>query len=80
MPPLMLREILAVFFNILSDDAKYPVQDCTNLQLPIQMLLSEKPKKFSAFFVTFLEFTSNFKSFEKKDHCHTEITDSENLR
>ena len=42
MSPLVLREILRVFVNTLTADGKYPVQDCTNLQVPIQMQLSEK--------------------------------------
>ena len=33
-------EILSVFFNTLTADDKYPVQDCENLQFPIQMQLS----------------------------------------
>ena len=33
----VLGEILAVFVNRLTIDGKYPVQDCENLQLPIQM-------------------------------------------
>ena len=47
------------------------------------MQLSLKPKKFSDFFVLFLESTSNFKHFAKKDDCHRdfipEITDCEIL-
>ena len=49
----------------------YPVQGCENLQLPIQMQLSEKQKTFSEFFVPFLESSSNFKHFEKKVDCHS---------
>ena len=64
---LVLGEILWVLVNPSTLDGKYPVQDCENLQLPIQMQLSEKPKAFSEFFVIFLESTSNFKCFEKKD-------------
>ena len=67
MSPLVLGEFLAVFANTLTADGKYPVQDCENLQLPIQMQLSEKPKSFSEFFFPFLESRSNFKHFEKKD-------------
>ena len=66
----MLREILGVFLNTLAAHAKYPVQDWNNLQPPIQMQLSEKRKTFSQFFVPFLEYTSNFKRFEKKDDFH----------
>ena len=45
--PLVLGEILGVFFNTLTVDDKYPVQGCENLQLPIQMQLPEKRKGFS---------------------------------
>ena len=41
--PLVLGEISGVF-------EKYPVQDCGNLALPIQMQLSEKRKFFLNFF------------------------------
>ena len=45
------------------------------------MELSLKPTIFSDFFVPFLESTSNFKHFEKKDDRHTyfisEITECE---
>ena len=34
---LVLGDILGVFVNTLTGDAKYPVQDCENLLLPIQM-------------------------------------------
>ena len=42
MSPLVLREMLGVFVNILTADGEYPVQDCENVPLPIQMQLSEK--------------------------------------
>ena len=67
MSPLVTDEILGVFVNTLTADGKYPVQGCENLQLPIQMQLSDKQNNFSQFFVPFLESTSNFKHFEKKD-------------
>ena len=57
--PLVLDEILGVFVNTLTTDSKYHVQGCENLQLPIQMHLSEKRKTFSEFFVWFLDSTSN---------------------
>ena len=47
---LVLSEILDVFVNTLTADGKYPVQDCENLQLPIQVQLSEKHKTFFHFF------------------------------
>ena len=60
-----------MFVNTLTADGKYPDEDWKSLQLPIQMQLSEKRKTFSQFFVTFLESTSNFKHFEKKDDLHS---------
>ena len=47
MSPVVLSEILGVFVNILTANDNYPVQDCENLQLLIQMKLSEKLKTFS---------------------------------
>ena len=71
MSPLVLAEILGVFVNTLAADVKYPVQDCENLQLPIQMQLSEKRKPFSEFFVPFPEYQSNLNHFAKKDDRHS---------
>ena len=83
MCPLVLGEVLVLFVNRLTAGGKYPVHDCENLQLPIQMQLARKRKSFSEFSVPFLESTSNFKHFEKKDYCHSlcisEIRDCENL-
>ena len=70
MSPLVLHEILGVFVNTLTGDGKYPVQDCQNFPVAIQMQVSEKRKSLSQFFFPFLESTSNFKHFEKKD-CHS---------
>ena len=70
MSPLVLGEVLVVFVNKLTADGKYFVHGCENLQLPIQMHLSENRKTFSHLFVPFLESTSNFKHFAKKDDCH----------
>ena len=62
---------------------KNPFRDCENFSFPIQMQLSLKPKTFSDIFVPFLESTSNFKHFEKKDDRHSyftsEITDCQSL-
>ena len=38
---LMLGGMLGVSVNTLGADCKYPVQDCQNLLLPMQMQLSE---------------------------------------
>ena len=40
--PLVIREVLGIFVNILTADDKYLIQDCENLQFPIEMQLSEK--------------------------------------
>ena len=81
--PLVLGEILRVFVNTLTADDKYPVEDCENLQLPIQMQLSEKRTTFPQFFVPFLESTQNFKCFERKNdrrrECISKIRDYEEL-
>ena len=71
MSPLVLGEVLVVFLNRLTADDEHPVQDCENLQIPIQMQLSEKRKTFSELFVPFLESKSIFKHFEKKNDCHS---------
>ena len=47
MSPLVLDEKLGVLVNTLTADGKYPVQVCENLQVPIQMQLSEKRETFS---------------------------------
>ena len=67
MLPLVLGEIGGVFLKTLRSDGKYPVLGSGNLQLRIEIQLSGKKKKLSDFFVPFLESTSNFKHFEKKD-------------
>ena len=70
-----------MFRNTLTANENDPVQECENLSSPIQMQFSLKPKTFSDFFISFLESTSNFKHFEKKDDRHTyfisEITECE---
>ena len=53
MSPPLLGEILDLFVNILTADAKYPVEDCENLRLPIEMQLSEKRKPFLNFLFHF---------------------------
>ena len=73
--------MLGIFRNTLTANDNYPVQDSENFSSPIQIQLSLKPKTFSDFLVPFLESTSNFKHFEKKDDRHTyfisEITECE---
>ena len=59
-----------MFLNTLSADGKYPIEDWDNLPFQIQMQLSEKLKTFYWLFVPYLESTSKFKYFEKKDDGH----------
>ena len=44
--PLTLGEISADFVNTLTADGMFPVQDCENLQVPIQMQLLSKTETF----------------------------------
>ena len=67
MSPLVLGQNSVLFVNRFTTDGKYPVPDCQNLELPIQMQLSEQGKTFSQFFVQFPESTSNVTHFEKKE-------------
>ena len=53
MSPLALGELLGMFVNTLTADTKCLVQDCENLQLLIQMQLSESRKTFSNFLFHF---------------------------
>ena len=83
MSPIVLGEILRVFVKTLTADDKYPLEDCENLQLPIQMQLSEKRTTFPQFFVPFLESIQNFKCFERKNdrrrECISKIRDYEEV-
>ena len=58
--------MLGVFRNTLTANGKYPVRDYEKLSSPIQMKLSLKPNIFSDSFAPFLEYTLNFKHFEKQ--------------
>ena len=64
-------DILGAFVNTVSANDQHPVQDCENLQFPIQMQLSSKQKSFSQFFDPFMESPSPFKHFRKKDDRHS---------
>ena len=72
-----------MFRKTLTANDKYTVRDCLNLSSPIQMQLSLKPTFFSDFFLPFLESTSDFQHFQKKDDPHSyfisEITDWERV-
>ena len=70
MSPLLLAEILDLFVNILTADAKYPVEDCENLRLPIEMQLSEKRKPFLNFLFHFWSLHQFLNILKKKDDRH----------
>ena len=63
---LVLRKILGLFVNTLSEDDRYCLLYKDNLLQPIQILLSQKQKTFSQFFSPFLKSTLNFERFQKK--------------
>ena len=63
---LVLRKILGLFVNTLSEDGRYCLLYKDNLLQPIQILLSQKQKTFSEFFSPFLKSTLNFERFQKK--------------
>ena len=69
--------------NTVASDEKYPALNRDNLTIPIQMQMSQKQKKFSAFFAEFLKSKLNFEYFEKKGDpdtfCISKITYSENV-
>ena len=50
---LVLGEVFGVVVKTLTADGKYLVQECENLQIQIEMQLSEKRKNCSQLFVTF---------------------------
>ena len=53
MSPIVLGEVLVVFVNTLTVDGKYPVQDCENFLLPIQMNSLKNQKLFPNFLFHF---------------------------
>ena len=78
---LVLRKMLRLFVNTLTDDDKYSLLYRDNLTPPIQILLPQKEKIFSQFFSAFLKSTLNLAHFQKKDdphsRCISQITLSE---
>ena len=63
---LVLRKILGLFVNTLSEDDRYFLLYKDNLLQPIQILLSQKQKTFSRFFSPFLKSTLNSEHLQKK--------------
>ena len=68
---LVLRKILGLFVNTLTDDGKYSLLYRDKLTQQIQILLSQKPKNFSQLSSKSLKPTLNFEHFQKKDDPHS---------
>ena len=62
---LVIWEILGVFVKRLTGDDNYPLWNCEDWRLPIQMKLSKNRKTLSQIFVSLLAFKPNFKHVEK---------------
>ena len=78
---LVRSEILGLLVNILTANYEYSRSNTDNLPLPFQMQLSEKLKKYFAFFIVFLQSALNFEHFFLKKEPHTrsisEVIDSQ---
>ena len=61
---LLTFQILGLLVNTLGANEKYPVLNSDNLMIRIQMQLSQKQKKISEFFASFLKSILNFEHFE----------------
>ena len=68
---LVLSKFLRLLVKTLTDDDKYSLLYRENLTQPIQILLSQKQKRFSQFFSAFLKYKLNFAHFQKKDDPHS---------
>ena len=79
--PSVWYEILRLFVDALSADAKYSGSNMLNLQQQFQTPLSQKQKTFSGFFIAFLKCAWNLEHFQKKDQYPSliisEIIDAE---
>ena len=63
---LEISQILRMFFNTLTVDAKYSLRNRENLRQASQMQLSKKQKTLIEFFLPLLKFASKFQHFVKK--------------
>ena len=66
--PIVIPEMLEVFANTFTADDKYSDQDFDYLATLNSNTILSKTKIFLKLFVQFLESTSNFKQFDKKDN------------
>ena len=62
--------MLRLFVNILTGDDNYSLLNRDKLTQRVQILLSQKQKTVSQFFLAFLKSTLNFEHFPKKDDPH----------
>ena len=62
---LVISEILGLFVNTLTADAKHSLHNRENSKQPIQMQSSKKWKHFTEYFAAFLNFTSILKHFQE---------------
>ena len=62
---LVTSEILGLLLKTLTANFEYYRNNTDNLQLPVQMQLSWKPKIFSLFFIAFFGTALNFEYSEK---------------
>ena len=68
---LVLRKILGLFVNTLSEDDKQSLLYRDNLTQPIKILLSQKQKTFFEFFSAFFKIYIKFSTFSEKDDPHS---------
>ena len=59
--------ILTLFVNTLTSDHKNSRRNMLNFTKQLEVLLSQKQKTFSGFFLPFLKCALNLEHFEKKD-------------
>ena len=63
----MKFEILGLFVNTLTVDDKYSSRNIQNLTQQLQTAISQKQKKISGTFITYLKSRTNWDNFDKKD-------------
>ena len=64
-------ETLGLFINALAVDHKHSCYKRENFRKIVEIQLFKRLKSFYQFFIAFLESTSNFQHFEKKDESQS---------
>ena len=77
---LVQCKILRLFVNTLTDKDKYCLLYRDNLREPIQILLAQKQKTFSHFFLSIFQIYIKFSTFSKKDDPHSRCPKNYHLR